>query len=151
MKDKYISVISPIALPVVLLFDAAVIYYFIFAVKKVTVDSSTFATIFLAIQSFMLVLAALTTREVLRHGVRITEDYVEFTALDSDNKVRFDEIEKISVQKDTKASLKKNFVNRYSSIVFYLHDDTVLTVELGITTKRKLAKIEKEINDRIIK
>lgn len=151
MKDKYISVISPIALPVVILFDSAIIYYFIFAIKKVMADSSTFATIFLAIQSFMLVLAALTTREVLRHGVRITENYVEFTALDSDNKVRFDEIEKISVQKDTKASLKKNFVNRYSSIVFYLNDDTVLTVELGITTKRKLAKIEKEINDRIIK
>ena len=151
MKDKYISVISPIALPVVILFDSAIIYYFIFAIKKVMADSSTFATIFLAIQSFMLVLAALTTREVLRHGVRITENYVEFTALDSDNKVRFDEIEKISVQKDTKASLKKNFVNRYSSIVFYLNDDTVLTVELGITTKRKHAKIEKEINDRIIK
>ena len=151
MKDKYIRVISPIALPVVLLFDAAVVYYFVFAIKKVMVDDSTFSTIFLAVQALMLVLAALTTREVLRHGVRITQDYVEFTALDSDNKVRFDEIEKVAVQKDTKASFTKNFVSRYSSIVFYLNDDTVLTVELGITTKRKLSQIENEINQRISK
>lgn len=143
--------ISPIALPIVIMFDAAVVYYFIFAIKKVTVDSSAFASVFLALQGGMLIVAALTTREVLRHGVRITDKYVEFTALDSDNKVRFDEIEKIAVQKDTKASFKKNFVSRYSSIVFYLNDDSVLTVELGITTKRKLAQIEKEINDRIIK
>ena len=149
MKDKFISVISPISLSVVLLFDAAVAYYTYIAVKKVVTENSTFALIFILLQLAAVVIAALTTREVLRHGVRITDKYVEFTALDSDNKVRFDEIESIAVQKDTKASLRKNFVNRYSSLIFYLNDDTVLTVELGLTTKRKLAQIESEINSRL--
>ena len=149
MEDKYIRVISPISLAVVLLFDAAVGYYAYIAVRKIMVDSSVFASIFVFVQLIAVVIAVLTTREVLRHGVRITDKYVEFTALDSDNKVRFDEIESIAVQKDTKASLRKNFVNRYSSIIFYLNDDSVLTVELGLTTKRKLAQIESEINSRI--
>ena len=149
MKDKFIRVISPVALPVVLLMDAAVVYYLVIAIQHIRVDKGTFATLFLAVQAFMLIVAALTTREVLRHGVRITQDYVEFTALDSDNKVKFDEIEKIAIQKDTKASFTKNFISRYSSIIFYLKDDTVLTVELGITTLRKLTRIETEINNRI--
>ena len=151
MKDKYIRIISPVSLPAVLLLDSAVGYYTYFAIKKVIVDDSTFAALFLVVQALALIFAFLTTREVLRHGVRITENYVEFTALDSDNKVRFDEIDRISVVRDTKASFVKKAVNRYSSIVFYLTDDTVLTVELGITTKRKLEKIENEINSRLNK
>ena len=149
MEDKFIRIISPVSLPVILLFDAAVGYYMYIAVIKIMADKGAFATIFLVLQSFAVIIAILATREVLRHGVMITDKYVEFTALDSDNKVRFDEIDRIEIVKDTKASLKKNFVNRYSSLVFYLKDDEVLTVELGITTKRKLTKIETEINKRI--
>ena len=121
------------------------------ATVKVMADKGVFASAFFALQIVAVIIAALATREVLRHGVRITGEYVEFTALDSDNKVRFDEIEKIAIQKDTKASFTKNFVNRYSSLVFYLKDDEVLTVELGITTKRKLTQIETEINARLNK
>ncbi len=151
MKPKFIRIISPITLPVILLFDVSVGYYTYIAIRKIMVDQSEFAYIFLLLQIGAVILAVLTTREVLRHGVRVTEQYVEFTALDSDNKVRFDEIESIAVQRDTKPSFKKNFVNRYSSLIFYLNDDSVLTVELGITTKRKLQKIENEINSHLAK
>lgn len=149
MEDKFIRIISPISLPVILLFDAAVGYYMYVATAKIMTDKGVFASLFFALQIVAVIVGVLATREVLRHGVRITDTYVEFTALDSDNKVRFDEIERIAVQKDTKASFTKNFVNRYSSLVFYLKDDEVLTVELGITTKRKLTQIENEINKRI--
>ncbi|MBR3148626.1 MAG: hypothetical protein IKF64_00495 [Eubacterium sp.] len=151
MKDKFIRVISPVALPVILIFDAAVIYYLYIAIIKVMADDSVFAAIFLFVQVAAVVFAVLTTREVLRHGVKFTENYIEFTALDSDNKVKYEEIDRVAVQRDTKASFTKNFVNRYSSLVFYLNDDTVLTVELGITTGRKLTQIENEINERIAK
>ena len=139
------------ALPVVLLFDAAIAYYTYIAVLKIMADKGVFASLFLALQVGAMIIAALTTREVLRHGVLLTDREIVFTALDFDNKVRYDEIERIEVVKDTKASLRKNFISRYSSLVFYLNDDTVLTVELGITTKRKLNQIENEINTRLFK
>ncbi len=139
------------ALPVVLLFDAAIAYYTYIAVLKIMADKGVFASLFLALQVGAMIIAALTTREVLRHGVLLTDSEIVFTALDFDNKVRYDEIERIEVVKDTKASLRKNFISRYSSLVFYLNDDTVLTVELGITTKRKLNQIENEINTRLFK
>jgi len=151
VQDKFIRIISPISLPAVLLFDGAVGYYFVVAFKKILEDESVFSALFLIIQIVAVVIAFLTTREVLRHGVKITDKSVEFTALDSNNKVFFDEIERVEVLKDTKASLKKNFVSRYSSLIFYLSDDTVLTVELGITTKKKLALIEQEITSRLVK
>ena len=149
MEDKFIRVISPISLAVITAFDIAVVYYMYFAVKKYVLDRGVASSIFVVIQVAAVVLAVVTTREVLRHGVRFTSKSLEFTALDSENKVFYDEIESVSVQRDTKASLRKNFVNRYSSLVFYLKDDTVLTVELGLTTARKLTQIENEINARI--
>ena len=151
MENKFIHIISPVALPVVLLFDAAIAYYTYIAVLKIMADKGIFASLFLALQVGAIIIAVLTTREVLRHGVLLTDSEIVFTALDFDNKVRYDEIERIEVVKDTKASLRKNFISRYSSLVFYLNDDTVLTVELGITTKRKLNQIESEINTRLFK
>ena len=102
MQDKFIRIISPITLPAVLLFDGAVGYYFVVAFKKILEDESVFSALFLIIQIAAVVIAFLTTREVLRHGVKITDKSVEFTALDSNNKVFFDEIERVEVLKKKK-------------------------------------------------
>ncbi|MBQ7204049.1 MAG: hypothetical protein IJS03_08580 [Eubacterium sp.] len=149
MKPKFIRIISPFTFAAALLFDASAAYFTCLAVEKVSGEKGVNSFLFLGIMLFLDVVAVLTTRETLKNGVRFSEHSATFTALDDNNTVEYDKIESVQVQKDTKASFTKNFISRYSVIVFYLKDNTVHTIELGHTTKNCLQKIEGEFNDRI--
>ena len=144
MKNKFIRIISPASFGAALLLDIASIGLCVAATqqKKTSLPLCVIGVL-------ALLLGALTTAETLRHGIRLKENEMEFTALDKDNVYAYEDIEKTEIYKDTKASFKKNFTQRYSNLILYLTDGTVATAELGFTTKRKLRKIEEEIKKRI--
>ena len=149
MKNKFIRIISPISVAMAMILDAAVIYYGYYSIEKLSRGTSTINIVFAIIEVCSIFLAIFYTREVLRHGIRFREEDFEITFLDENNVIRYEEIESLETFMDTKASLRKNFVDRYSKLIINLKDETTVTLELGLTTKRKLRKIEEEISSHI--
>lgn len=149
MKDKFIRVLSPFTLAFVIVLDAAVIGYGYYAIEKLSHQVSAVNVIFSVIEIIALIVAVLVTKEILLNGVKFKDDDVEFTGIDDNNIFKYDDIVKIESSKDNKASLKKNFVDRYSNIIIYLKDESVVTIELGLTTNGTLKKIVNELNSRI--
>lgn len=149
MKDKFIRVLSPIAIGVVALLDCGVIYFAYYAAAKAKLQLDAKSILFIIIEVFAVIIAILITKQIFSGGVKFKENYLEFTELDEHNIFEYESIEKIVSSRDEKASLRKNFVDRYSSIIFYMKDNTVVTVELGLTTKKTLNKIINEINIRM--
>jgi hypothetical protein len=129
--------------------DIAVIIFGYYAVKKLSQQISAINIIFSLIVLFAFIVAIFVTKEVFNNGVKFDSNEVEFTGLDDNNIFEYSNIEKVESSKDTAASMKKNFVDRYSNIIIYLNDNSVVTIELGLTTKKTLKKITDEINSRI--
>ena len=151
MKNKFIRIIPLLSALVVAVLDAGAVFLGYFAYKKLSVEVNAFNVIFAIIEGLLLIVAVSTTIQIFKNGVRFFEKSVEFTGLDDNNHFLYKNIERVETHKDTDVSFKKNFVDRYSSVILYLGDGTVATVELGYTTKRKLRTIEKELNERIKK
>lgn len=149
MKDKFIRILSPIQIFVVDLLDIAVIGYAIFAVKTLAKRQATSVIFFAACVVVALIVAVLVTKEIVSHGVKFHDDELEFTGIDNDNIFAYDDIVKVETEKDEKASLIKNFVDRQSKIIFTLKDEKVVTIYIGITTKSTLKKVSDEIISRL--
>lgn len=148
MKSKFIRTLSPILFSVIAILDIAVLCYGVFAVKKLT-EMRTGPTIFFAaIEVVAIIVAVLVTKEIFGNGVVFRDDEFEFTGLDENNLFDYDQIIGIETKKDDKASLVKNFVDRQSMIILTLKDEKVVTVNIGLTTKNTLEKIEKELRKR---
>ena len=76
MKDKFIRILSPMTLAVVILLDLAVIGYGVFAVYRLTQVRTGMTVIFAIIEIAAIVIAVLTTKETVkerpaatRHGL----------------------------------------------------------------------------------
>ena len=95
MKDKTIRIISPTVTAIVAILDAAVLGYGIFAVVKLVQQFSTMSIIFAVIEVFALVVAILVSKEVLSNGVVFRDDEAEFTGVDDNNIITYDEIAEI--------------------------------------------------------
>ncbi|HIY33841.1 MAG TPA: hypothetical protein IAA24_01770 [Candidatus Eubacterium faecigallinarum] len=149
MKDKFIRILSPIQIFVVGLLDIAVIGYAIFAVKTLAKRQATSVIFFAACVVLAFIVAVLVTKEIVSHGVKFHDDELEFTGIDNDNIFAYEDIVKVETEKDEKASLVKNFVDRQSKIIFTLKDERVVTVYIGITTKSTLKKVSDEIISRL--
>lgn len=149
MKDKFLRILSPITLVVVAILDAAVIGYGIYAIKRLIAVQNATIIIFAVCDLAALIIAALVTKEVLSNGVKFHNDEMEFTGLDNDSIFAYADIEKVETEKDTKPSFVKNFVDRQSKVILTLKDERVVTIDIGLTTKNGLKKIEDEINNRI--
>lgn len=149
MKNKFYRIISPVTLLVVLALDAAVAVYAVFAVKKLIQNVSVYSVLFAIIDLFAIVVAVLVSKYVVSQGIVFGEKSFEFTALDENNVFNYEDIEDIKINKDTKASLKKNFNDRQSQVIITLKDGKVVTVDIGLTSMKKLKKIEKEINSHL--
>lgn len=149
MKDKFLRILSPITLAVVAILDAAVIGYGIYAIKRLIAVQNATIIIFAVCDLAALIIAALVTKEVLSNGVKFYGDEMEFTGLDNDSIFAYADIEKVETEKDTKPSFVKNFVDRQSKVILTLKDERVVTIDVGLTTKNGLKKIEDEINNRI--
>lgn len=149
MKNKFLRILSPITLVVVAILDAAVIGYGIYAIKRLIAVQNATIIIFAVCDLAALIIAALVTKEVLSNGVKFYGDEMEFTGLDNDSIFAYADIEKVETEKDTKPSFVKNFVDRQSKVILTLKDERVVTIDVGLTTKNGLKKIEDEINSRI--
>lgn len=149
MKDKFLRILSPITLAVVAILDAAVIGYGIYAIKRLIAVQNTTIIIFALCDLAAIIMAILVTKEVLSNGVKFYSDEMEFTGLDNDSIFAYADIEKVETEKDTKPSFVKNFVDRQSKVILTLKDERVVTIDVGLTTKNGLKKIEDEINNRI--
>lgn len=149
MDKKFIRVLSPITIAVVAILDVATIAYGIFAINKIITLRSATAIFFGAIEIFAVIIGILVTKEVFTNGVVFRDDELEFIGIDGDNIFAYDEIEKVETYQDTAASLKKNFIDRHSLLIFSLDDDKVATIDIGLTTKGTLQKIVNELSNRI--
>ena len=149
MKNKFYHIISPVTFLVVLVLDISVIAYAVFAVKKLLENLSVYSVIFAIIDLFAIVVGALVSKYVISQGIVFNETSFEFTALDENNIFNYDDIANIKINKDTKASLKKNFNDRQSQIIIEEKDGKVTTVDIGLTSMKKLKKIENEILSHI--
>ncbi len=149
MKNKFYRIISPVTFLVVLVLDISVIAYAVFAVKKLLENLSVYSVIFAIIDLFAIVVGALVSKYVISQGIVFNETSFEFTALDENNIFNYDDIANIKINKDTKASLKKNFNDRQSQIIIEEKDGKVTTVDIGLTSMKKLKKIENEILSHI--
>lgn len=149
MKNKFYRIISPVTFLVVLVLDISVIAYAVFAVKKLLENLSVYSVIFAIIDLFAIVVGAVVSKYVISQGIVFNETSFEFTALDENNIFNYDDISSIKINKDTKASLKKNFNDRQSQIIIEEKDGKVTTVDIGLTSMKKLKKIENEILSHI--
>lgn len=149
MKNKFYRIVSPVTFLVVLVLDISVIAYAVFAVKKLLENLSVYSVIFAIIDLFAIVVGALVSKYVISQGIVFNETSFEFTALDENNIFNYDDIAIIKINKDTKASLKKNFNDRQSQIIIEEKDGKVTTVDIGLTSMKKLKKIENEILSHI--
>ena len=98
---------------------------------------------------FAIGVAVFVTKYVVSQGIVFDDDSFEFTALDDNNVFKYDDIENIKISKDTKASFKKNFIDRQSQIIIEQKDGAITTVGIGVTSMKKLKKIEQEILSHI--
>lgn len=149
MKEKFIRIISPIQLLIVGILDIAVIGYTIFAIKKIVQNPRTSIIFFAACVVVALIIAILVTKEIVKHGVILHDDELEFTGLDTDNIFAYEDIVKVETEKDEKPSFVKNFIDRQSKVILTLKDERVVTIDIGITTKNTLKKVSDEIQSRI--
>lgn len=148
MKDKTIRIISPVVTAIIAILDAAVLGYGIFAVVKLIQQFGTMSIIFAVIEVFALVVAILVSKEVLSNGVIFRDDEAEFTGVDDNNVILYDEVKEIEAYKDTAASLTKNFDMRHALIMFTMKDKKVNTIDLGIVANGTINKILDEFKVR---
>lgn len=148
-NEKFIKIISPVTLAVVIALDLGVIAYAVHAIKTLAMRVNAMNIIFTVLVVFAFAIAFLTTRETVKHGVIFRDDEMEFTGMDNDNIFKFEDIVSVAYVKDEKPSFIKNFIDRQSRIILTYPENKVVTVDIGITTKNKLKEIEEEINKRI--
>ena len=150
MEDKKIQIHSPAYFFALICFDVTNLFFICVLLYSYGKERKPVYIATLAILLCVEIIAAIVMLLEKKKAVVFTKDTVEFTFLDENNAYALSEIEKAETNRDTGASLKKGFVDRYSSVILYLKDGSVATVELGLTTNGKLKKIENEINKRTV-
>lgn len=151
MKQKFIRILSPITCAVVATLDIAVVGFGIFAIKKMVTDYSAAVIFFNIVEIFAIIVGALVTKEILKNGVIFYEDKFEFNGIDDKNIFTYESVSEIEIYHDTSASLTKNFVDRHALIIITANDKTVTTVDIGLTAKKTLKEIKKELKNHIDK
>lgn len=148
MKNKFIRIISPITVIVIAILDLAVIGYGIFAINKLIELVNTMSIIFAAIEVFAIIIAILVSKEVVSNGIIFRDDEAEFTGVDEDNIISYEDIKELEAYKDNAASLTKNFDFRHALFIFTLKDKKIHTIDVGLTTNRTVNKVLDEFKKR---
>lgn len=152
MNDKFIRLLSPISLAVYGILDLAVLGFGVFAIKKATMMLNTWVIIFIAIEIFAIIIAIIGTKELLSNGVKFSDDEAEFTGVDDNNIVAYDDIITIEAYRDTAASFTKNFDMRHSLLIFTLKDESgekTNTIDIGLINNGALNKVLNEFKKHI--
>ena len=118
---------------------------------EISEQLTMYSICFAVIEVFAVIIAILVTKEVLKNGIIFYDDKFEFTGLDDKNIFSYSDITELETYQDTKASLKKNFIDRHALIIITHNDDTVSTVDIGLTSKKTLQKIKNELANHIDK
>jgi uncharacterized protein YacL len=145
MKSKFVKILSPIQIIVVILLDIAVLAYTVFAIRELIKRPRAAVIFFAAGVVVALIIAVLVTKEIFSNGVYFHDDEMEFTGLDGENIFAYEDIAKVETKKDEKPSFVKNFIDRQSQIILTLKDERTVEIDIGITTKNTLKKISDEI------
>ena len=143
MKDKFIRILSPMTLAVVILLDLAVIGYGVFAVYRLTQVRTGMTVIFAIIEIAAIVIAVLTTKETVKNGLSLRATDFEFTGMDKDNVYAYNQIKDITGYKDEAPSLVKNFIDRHAVLTLTLTDDTTVFAGPGAVPKAHLGSCAK--------
>ncbi|MCD7722720.1 MAG: hypothetical protein LUH82_02035 [Clostridiales bacterium] len=143
--NKSIRILSPITLSVILLLDAAVIAYGVFAIKRLLTNPSAGAIFFAAVEVLALIISILTTKEAVSSCAVFREDELEFTGIDGLNVFSYEDIKGVEIYRDTSASLSKNFIDRHALLIITLSDGRTVTIDIGLATKGTVDKIAKEL------
>lgn len=151
MEDKFIRVVSPFTLAVSLVLDFACVFLCYTAVISIGNRMDFWQIAFYIIDIISVILVVLYNKETFSNGVKFSEECIEFVGIDDDNVFEYSHIVKVETYKDTKASFKKSFTDRFSLLILTLDDGTQVTVSLGYTTKKTLDKILPQLNSRINK
>ena len=90
---------------------------------------------------------------MLSNGVKFSDDEAEFTGVDENNIIAYDEIAAIEAYRDTAASLTKNFDMRHSLLIFTLKDENgnekTNTIDIGLVNNSTMNKILDEFKNHI--
>ncbi len=148
MKNKFIRILSPLTLAIVILLDLAVIGYGIFAIYRLSQVRTAATVIFALIELAAVVIAVLTTRETVKNGLLLRATDFEFTGMDKDNVYAYDQIKDIAGYKDEAPSLVKNFIDRHAVLTLTLTDDSTVLMDLGLCKKRTLEQVQKALCKR---
>lgn len=148
MKDKFIRILSPLTLAIVILLDLAVIGYGIFAIYRLSQVRTAATVIFALIEVAAIVIAVLTTRETVKNGLLLRANDFEFTGMDKDNVYAYDQIKDIAGYKDEAPSLVKNFIDRHAVLTLTLTDGSTVLMDLGLCKKRTLEQVQKALCKR---
>lgn len=151
MEKKFIRILSPITIAVITALDLAVIGFAVFAVKKLIEMPNAASIFFAVVEIFAIITGFLVLKETLKNGVVFYKDKFEFTGLDDNNIFYYSDIAEIETYQDTKASLKKNFIDRHTLVIITLNNKKVITADIGLCTKKSLKKIKNELAKHIDK
>lgn len=149
MKNKFVRCLSPITAGVTLAMLIAVAFNGYYSVTQIIQSPDWKTAVYLFVELVAVAIVVLMIKEIIKTGVYFGDDRVEFTGVDDNNVFEYSRISRVEAVRDTKASLKKNFVDRYSRVILYLDDDSVVTVELGLTSKKTLDNINNEFKQRL--
>ena len=146
---KFVRCVSIFALAVAIILDTACAVFSVYSIISLRERADFWGITFVVIMLFSDALGVLFTKETLSNGVKFFDDYVEFTGIDENNVYKYSDIERIEASRDTKASFRKNFVDRYSNVTLYLKDESVVCIQLGLTSGKTLKKITDELTSRL--
>ena len=149
MKNKFIRVIQPLSLLSLILLISCSAALLCIGIKLVINNVNFYSVCILIISITVLITAVVSLFRSMKNGVTFDEAGFRFSGLDGENEFGYFYVEKAEGHRDAKASFKKSFTDRYSSVILHLNDGSAVTVELGYTTKRNLDKIVDEINKSV--
>lgn len=90
-----------------------------FCDKKSNRDAQHMGDHFYCNRDFAIIIAIIGTKELLSNGVKFSDDEAEFTGVDDNNIVAYDDIITIEAYRDTAASFTKNFDMRHSLLILH--------------------------------
>ena len=146
---KFVRCVSIFALAVAIILDTACAVFSVYSIISLRERADFWGIAFVVIMLFSDALGVLFTKETLSSGVKFFDDYVEFTGIDENNVYKYSDIERMEASRDTKASFRKNFVDRYSNVTLYLKDESVVCIQLGLTSGKTLKKITDELTSHL--
>ena len=151
MKEEYerfIRIISPLTVITIFIADIAVIFFAVFAVKKLMQAPSGMLIIMALLELMAIVVAVLVTKQIFSEGIAFREDEFEFIGLDDKNVFEYENIYNVTYEKDTKVSFVKNFIDRHSIIYIEDKNHDITSIDIGLTTKYTTELVAKEICER---